>query len=96
MFTSTSRYANLETATYQTVDGRMIAYMRRRFIPVFQGTVLLEHEIKQRDRPDTITAKHLGDPEQFWRICDANAVMKPEDLTAENGRRVIIPLPAGG
>jgi hypothetical protein len=96
MFSTTSRYANIETATYQTTDGRMVVYVRRRFIPVFSGAMLREHEVVQRDRPDTITATYLGDPEQFWRICDANTTMKPEDLTAEIGRRVIIPLPTGG
>ena len=28
-------------------------------------------------------AQYLGDPEQFWRICDANGAMRPEELTEE-------------
>ena len=38
------------------------------------------------------TAQYLGDPEQFWRICDANDAMRPDDLTAEVGRRLLIPV----
>jgi hypothetical protein len=96
MFSATSRYANLETATYKTANGRTIVYMRRRFVPVFNGTVLAEHEVVEGDRLDNITAYYLSDPEQFWRICDANTAMKPDDLTAEIGRRLNIPLPTGG
>ena len=39
------------------------------------------------DRLDLITARTLGDPEQFWRICDANDALDPDDL-AEPGRRL--------
>ena len=36
----------------------------------------------------------LGDPEQFWRICDANDAMHPLDMTSEPGRilRIAVPL----
>lgn len=27
-----------------------------------------------------ITARFLTDPTQFWRVCDANTVMRPGDL----------------
>lgn len=52
----------------------------------------------QGDRLDNITARYLGDPEQFWLICDANNTMRPDDLTSESeiGRRLPIPLPQGG
>jgi hypothetical protein len=45
------------------------------------------------DRPDTIAAARLGDAEQYWRVCDANTVMHPRDLTAEIGRRIRIVMP---
>ena len=96
MFSATSRYTNLEIATYQTSDGRTVVYVRRRFVPVFSGTVLVEHQVVERDRLDNITAHYLGDPEQFWRICDANTAMQPDDLTAEIGRDLNIPSPTGG
>jgi hypothetical protein len=81
MFSPTSRYYNLGTATYNTANGRTIAYVRRRFLPQGQTMPLLvELIIVQGDRLDLIAARTLGDPEQFWRICDANNAMDPQDL----------------
>ena len=40
-----------------------------------------------------ITARALGDPEHFWRICDGNDAMNPEELTEEPGRMLLIPVP---
>lgn len=96
MFTATSRYSNLETAVYEDPSGRMMVYVRRRFVPAFDGSVLVEHSVVERDRLDVITARYFGDPEQFWRICDANTILLPDDLTAEVGRRLNIPSPTGG
>lgn len=96
MFSATSRYSNLEMAMYQASDGRTVIYVRRRFIPAFYGTVVAEHLVEEGDRLDRITTRYLGDPEQFWRICDADTRLRPDDLTAEIGRRLNIPSPAGG
>jgi hypothetical protein len=49
----------------------------------------------QGDRLDNLTAKYLGDPEQFWRLCDANNALQPEELTDTVGRRVRITMPEG-
>ena len=93
MFESTSRYYALETATLTAPDGRIIAYKRRRFIPDGNKMPLLvEVTVTEGDRLDTITARTLGDPEQFWRICDANNTMNPLDLI-EPGRVVRVPVP---
>ena len=94
MFETTSRYYPLETATLTAPDGRIIAYKRRRFLP--QGDkmpLLLEVTVVQGDRLDLITARTLGDPEQYWRVADANNVMNPPDLTAEIGRTLRVPIP---
>ncbi|MFZ1707308.1 MAG: LysM domain-containing protein, partial [Anaerolineae bacterium] len=56
---------------------------------------LQEHTVAEGERPDLIAAAYLGDPEQFWRLCDANGVMRPEELTEEVGRRLRITLPEG-
>ncbi|MBE9180043.1 hypothetical protein IQ268_15845 [Oculatella sp. LEGE 06141] len=94
MFEHTSRYYTLETAIYTDADGRMLAYKRRRFLPSSETMPLLaEVVVTQGDRLDLITARHLGDPEQFWRICDANHAMNPTDLTAEIGRTLRIAMP---
>ena len=42
-----------------------------------------------------IAARELGDPEAFWRICDANGAMRPDELTAVPGRALRITLPQG-
>jgi len=34
-------------------------------------------------------------PERFWQICDANAAMRPEELTEIVGRTLRITLPEG-
>lgn len=98
MFPVTSRYCGIETAKYEAADGREIVYLRRRFVPVVTPNIPLiaEHTVTQGERLDNITARYLGDPEQFWRVCDANNARQPEELTAEIGRRLRIPFPQGG
>lgn len=94
MFEHTSRYYGLETATHSTPDGRVVAYKRRRFLPRGKEMPLLvEVTVIQGDRLDLITARTLGDPEQFWRVCDANDAMNPPDLTARPGKAVRVPVP---
>ena len=76
MFKHTSRYYNLKTVKYTTPEGLQVAYKRRRFLP--QGgdlPLLLEVKVRQEDRLDLIAARILGDPEQFWRLADANNAM---------------------
>lgn len=98
MFETNSRYFNVETVKMSVTDSegqpRVIAYKRRRFIPSSAGTVtLVEHAVTRGDRLDLITARYLGDPTQFWRVCDANDVLSPEELTREVGIRIRIALP---
>lgn len=95
-FPSTSRYYNIQTATLETKDGRTLIYIRRRFVPPPERFSLLqEHVVVQGDRLDNITARYLGDPEQFWRVCDSNRAMRPDELTETIGRRLRITLPEG-
>ncbi len=94
MFEPTSRYAALPLAT-RDVAGRQVTYVRRRFLPpVDSFAPLLQHRTQQGERVDTIAAQHLGDPQQYWRICDANGVVDPLELTAV-GTNVRITLPEG-
>jgi nucleoid-associated protein YgaU len=96
MFLPTSRYANIEIAQFDLGQGRTINYLRRRFVPQPDRFVpLLEHVVVEGDRLDNITARYLGDPEQFWRIADANGAMRPDELTETPGRRLRITLPEG-
>jgi hypothetical protein len=94
-FAPGSRYAGVEVATYVAPDGRSVAYLRRRFVPQPERFALLrEHVVRAGERPDQLAAMYLGDPEQFWRIADANGVMAPESLTDAPGTIVRITLPA--
>ena len=95
-FPPTSRYYSIETASLETHDRRQIIYLKRRFVPPPERFSLLqEHRVVEGDRLDNITARYLGDPEQFWRVCDANRTMRPDELTEEIGRRLRITLPEG-
>jgi hypothetical protein len=77
-------------------DGKTIVYLRRRFLPAAEDLVLLqEHVVTEGDRLDNVTAQYLGDPEQFWRIADANNAMRPCELTENPGRILRITLPEG-
>ena len=96
MFSFTSRYYAVEIAKTETPDGRKIAYLRRRFVPPAESfELLVEHAVAEGERLDHIAAEYLGDPEQFWRICDANNAMRPNELVEEIGRRLRITLPEG-
>lgn len=96
MFETTSRYYLLETATHIGADGKKVSYKKRRFLPNGETMSLLaEVKIKQGERLDLITARLLGDPQQYWRICDANNTNNPKELTEESGRSVRIPIPQG-
>lgn len=95
-FASTSRYYGLETAELELPDGRKVAYVRRRFVPQPERFALLqEHQVTEGERLDNITDQYLGDPELFWRVCDANRAMRPDELTETIGRRLRITLPEG-
>ena len=95
LFPQTSRYHGIDTTISEVADGKKIIYIRRRFLPPTDRFALLqEHVVTQGERLDNITARYLDDPEQFWRLCDANAAMQPEELEQIN-RRLRITLPEG-
>jgi hypothetical protein len=97
MFPPTSRYFAVEVAEYDPGDGRPVApYLRRRFPPQPGDLAQVrEHLVVDGDRLDLLAARYLGDPEQFWRICDANRALRPGELTGTPGRRLRITLPEG-
>jgi len=89
MFEQNSRYYKIGTATLTDPSARQIAYKRRRFVPRAEDLqTLVNVTVVQADRLDLIASRTLGDPEQFWRICDASDAMNPPDLMAEPGTTV--------
>ena len=96
LFPPTSRYHNIEPTSLTQADGTEVIYLKRRFLPSpDRFTLLQEHVVTQGERLDNITARYLGDPLQFWRMCDANNAMNPPELTVEIGRRLRITMPEG-
>lgn len=95
-FPPTSRYFAIETTTIEGENGDKTVYLKRRFVPAPERfSLLLEHVVKQNERLDNITAQYLDDPEQFWRICDANRALRPDALTERPGSKLRITLPEG-
>lgn len=91
MFFRGSRYEHVADAEIETADGRVIRYKRVRFVPATEAG--LSYLVREGDRPDLAAYRALGDPEQFWRLCDAEQVLRPVDLTATPGRRIRVPGP---
>lgn len=93
MFFKGSRYANVEEHEITDRRGQVIRYKKIRFIPVTDAR--RGHVVSQGERLDHIAQRFFQDPERFWRIGDANLAMWPNDLVAEAGRTILIPLPGG-
>lgn len=94
LFAANSRYQGVQIAQFIATDGRTVAYLRRRFAPQpAQLAQVQQYIVTQGDRLDVIAARFLGDPQLFWRICDANGALKPGELTATVGRVLRICLP---
>jgi hypothetical protein len=95
-FASTSRYYGIPTTHLTQSDGREVAYVQRRFLPAPENFATLQLiNITAGDRLDNLSAHYIGDPQQFWRLCDANGAMLPEALVAEAGAMLRITLPEG-
>lgn len=95
LFAPNSRYYGSDTALYTRADGVPVRYLRRRFCPPPERfALLLEHVVREGERLDNLTAQYLGDAEVFWRVCDANNVLRPEQLE-EVGTSLRITLPEG-
>lgn len=97
MLTPGSRYDGVAVAetTITGPDGvsRTVRYLRRRFLPrVEDHTTLVEHRVAPGERLDVIAARYLTDPTRFWLLCDANPVLRPEELEAP-GRTIVVAMP---
>lgn len=93
MFEPGSRYENVPEAVYVAPDGREVPYKLLRRVP--EAPTVVEHVVAQGDRLDLLAFRFYGDPEQFWRLCDANHALDPGDLAAEPGHRLVIPAAVG-
>jgi len=92
MFFKGSRYEKVPTATYLDPSGRSIQYKLVRWIP--DTTPVVGHRVGSEDRLDLIAWEAFRDTERFWRVCDANRALWPNDLL-EVGAVIGIPAAEG-
>lgn len=90
MFSTRSRYYSVADATYQDASGRQINYKVLRITPA--TSAIQTHTVAQGDRLDLLAFQYYADPEQFWRICDGNNALYPDDLTQTAGASILIPV----
>ena len=88
MFFKGSRYADVEDREI-TVNGETIRYKRIRIIQ--DTSAHARHRVRSGERLDHIAHTFYMDSERFWRICDANCAMWPDDLVIEADRSIWIP-----
>lgn len=81
MFFKGSRYEKVAEATTSDATGRVIRYKTTRFIP--ETDAVVGHRVAHQERLDAIAWQHFRDAERFWRICDANRALWPDDLLEE-------------
>jgi hypothetical protein len=84
-----SRYEHVGELELEDAHGRLVRCKRPRYIPDTPGR--LTHVVAEHDRLDLLGDRYLGDPERYWRICDANRALWPPDLLAEPATRIQIP-----
>ncbi len=85
MFSRGSRYEPIGTSTVmqRQADGtvREVRFVHRRFLPELdQHLLVAQHAVASGERLDLLAARYLGDPTQYWRLCDANGVIHPGEL----------------
>lgn len=95
MFSKKSRYRDLPILETRDEQGRSVRYAARRFLPAPSRETGDHAVITQADRLDLVAARHLGDPELFYRICDENEVLHPDELDPRFalGKKIRIPGP---
>jgi hypothetical protein len=95
-FAPDSRYHGLDIAQWTRPGGQPVPYVRRRFVPPPENFATTgEHRVSVGDRLDNLAAERIGDPQKYWQLCDANGVLRPEELTETIGHRIRLTLPEG-
>jgi nucleoid-associated protein YgaU len=90
-----SRYYGAQPEDLTLPDGTDVKYLPRRIIPspgIYPSTIT--YVISDGDRIDNLAQRFLGDPALYWTICDVNGASDPDELTAQAGRTIVIPLVA--
>jgi nucleoid-associated protein YgaU len=91
-----SRYYGAQARQLTLPDGTPVMYLARRIIPqAATYTATQSYVIVDGDRLDNLANRFLGDPLLYWMICDANSATDPDQLTAQAGRTILIPVASG-
>jgi hypothetical protein len=89
VFFKGSRYEDVPEHEIEDLRGRVVRYKGIREIPPTPAR--LGHEVWGGERLDHIAHRYYRDPERFWRICDSNLALRPDELVAEVGRVIHVP-----
>jgi hypothetical protein len=89
MFFRGSRYEKVATTQITDATSRVIPYIKVRFIPPTPAVV--GHSVLQGERLDQISNNYYKDAQRFWRICDANFAVWPDDEVAVPNVTILIP-----
>ena len=94
-FPPTSRYSSVDVEDWDPGHGQpLVPYLARRFCPQPERfSLLYEARVVEGDRRDLLATRHVGDPELWWQLADANGVVDPRELTDPIGRTLRITLP---
>ncbi len=93
-FEPSSRYYGLPIRSRTLPDGTVQSFVSRRIIPALERYQAADrYRTLGGDRIDFVAAATLGDPELYWRICDANGDADPANAASPVGRLLVIPLP---
>jgi hypothetical protein len=91
MFEEKSRYVKLKPYTVTDRRRRVTLVVPVSTAPEQQP--LGRHLLKQGQRLDHLSHHYLDDPAGYWRICEINEVMLPEELSSR--KEIIIPIKEG-
>ncbi len=90
-----SRYYGAAIAQLTPETGPPVGYLARRIIPPLASyPSVITYVITDGDRLDNLAQRFLGDPGLYWMICDANGAADPDELTAQAGKTIVIPVAA--
>jgi len=96
VFDRDSRYYALEERRFTDADGKEIVYKARRFVPRGGSLPLLvEAQVRDGEHLDHLAHRTLGGPTHYWRICDANDALRPDEIDMTAGNIVPVPSPQG-
>ncbi|MGH6846874.1 MAG: hypothetical protein ACREC0_05405 [Methylocella sp.] len=96
LYPPNSRYYGQPALTITLPNGATLSYLSQRYVPGPEQFALLKlYSVVQGDRLDNLASSFFNDPQQYWRICDANNAIRPAALTETIGTQLRITLPQG-